>query len=598
MQRVQTVYKNFRNPLLVLIGIILYGLFLLSHLPFLATIAIFLAILIGSYTLFFEAGRELLKKHFALDYIAILAVVVSVITGEYLVAAIIALMISSGDTLEEYGAKQAKRSLTKLVDRIPQDVILWQDNNPGETIKIGSVEVGQQILIRKGEVIPLDGQLVSEYGLTDESSLTGEPYIIDKVKGDIIRSGTVNTGEPIVIKVTRAEADSTYRKIIQMVQSAQEEKAPLVRLADKYSTFFTLITLAIATFAFFHLGGLSGALAVLVIATPCPLIIATPIALLGGVNAGAKKRIIIKKLASLEVLQRVNTIVFDKTGTITLGQPQLTDITVLNKNYTRESILAIASAIERNSLHPLAKAVISKAKDEKINPVEVSNVEEELGQGISGVVNNKRFSIKRVEQNLQAGIMVEVKQDNQDIATLAFADVPKADSRPTINKLKKLGYELMIFTGDRQSAADKIVEQLGTSVTVKAEMKPEDKQQGIAELKKQHRIIAMIGDGINDAPALALADVGLVFSNQEQTAASEAADIVILGGDFELAALSLTIAKRTIAIAVQSILWGIGLSIAGMILASFGLIPPLLGAGLQEAIDVAVILNALRASRV
>lgn len=593
----KTISTNFLIPLLVLLGIIMYGALSLLHLQLLAMVIILTAIGIGSYSLFLETISSLSKKQFALDYIAILAVVVSVITGEYLVASIIALMISSGVTLEAYGARQAKKSLTNLIDRIPQDVILWGGNAPGEKVKLSKVAVGQEIFIRKGEVIPLDGELVSSRGNTDESSLTGEPYFIEKVKGDLIRSGTINIGEPIVITVTKSEADSTYRKIIKMVQDAQVEKAPLVRLADRYSTFFTIITTIIATFAYFHLGGLDGALAVLVIATPCPLIIATPIALLGGVNAAAKKRIIIKKLSVLESLQRVNTIVFDKTGTITLGQPQLTTIAIKDKRYTHQQILGIALAIERNSLHPLAKAIMQKANEQKVPLLHVHDVKEELGKGIRGKIEGVTYHIQKLRESEAQGMQVELTTGNKQVAVFTFTDVLKSDSKPIIARLKKLGYQLYIFTGDKKAAAVAITEQLGTSVHVQAEMKPEDKQQGILDLKKEKRVIAMIGDGINDAPALALADVGMVFSDEEQTAASEAADIVLLGGNFALASETFTIAKRTIRIALQSILWGIGVSIVGMILAAFGLIPPLLGAGLQEAIDVAVILNALRTSR-
>lgn len=598
MQRLQSFFTNFLNPTLVFLGILLYGVFTLLHFPLLALIAIFGAIILGSYSLVLKTFSELMKKHFALDYIALLAIVVSVLSGEYLVAAIIALMISSGATLEEYGAKQARKSLTSLIDRIPSDVIVWQKNTPRKTIPLSQVSVGQHIFIRKGEVIPLDGTLLSEHALTDESSLTGEPYLMEKEKGDIMRSGTINIGSPIVIEVTKEEKDSTYRKIITMVQQAQTEKAPLIRLADRYSTFFTIITAIIATFAYFNLGGLHGALAVLVIATPCPLIIATPIALLGGVNAAAKKRIIIKKLAVLETLQRVDTIVFDKTGTLTFGQPQLVSITPVATKLTNRDLLAIASALERNSLHPLAKAIVQAAKDNHAPHLSASNISEEIGKGISGTIDKHHYVLRKVATPSTSGMQIELVKDTKQIAIFSFADILKTDTKPILERLKKLGYRLLIFTGDKKSSAEHIGSQLGTAVEVHAEMKPEDKQQGVINLKKQHHTIAMIGDGINDAPALATSDVGMVFSSEEQTAASEAADVVLLGGDFALAAEAISIAKRTISIALQSILAGIGISILGMILASFGLIPPLLGAGLQEAIDVAVIINALRASRV
>lgn len=596
MKKLSSLRHNFLNPTLIFLGIILYGILSYFEYTTVAQTIILIAIGLGSYSLVLETFSELFKKHFALDYIALVAVIVSVITGEYLVGAIIALMISTGVTLEAYGARQAKKSLTILIDRIPQEVLLWEKDKETVKTKISKVKVGQSIFIRKGEVIPLDGTLESLKGLTDESSLTGEPYYIDKFQGDLLRSGTVNSGDAIIVKVTKEEADSTYRKIIEMVQSAQIEKAPLIRLADKYSTFFTLVTFFISLFAYFNLGGLDGVLAVLVVATPCPLIIATPIALLGGVNAAAKQRIIIKKLAVLETLSRVDTMVFDKTGTLTLGRPKLTTISIIQTKYSYDEILSFAAAIERNSLHPLAKTIVEAAKEKKVKHVIAHNTQEIVGKGISGIINNTEYVLRKLPEENSEGMQIEMLEDKKQIAIFSFADVLKKDSKPIISRLKQAGYELFIFTGDKKKTADKIALELGEGITVRAEMKPEDKQKGIEELKKQKKIIAMIGDGINDAPALALADVGMVFSNEEQTASSEAADIVLLGGDFQQATQTLSISKRSVNIAMQSIIFGIGASIICMILASFGLIPPLLGAGIQEVIDVAVILNALRAA--
>ena len=326
MKQKVSLLNTFRVPAIVIVAIILYLLLLLLKMPLLAaTVAIF-ATLIGSYRLFYETVTSLLKKSFALDYIAILAIVVALATQEYLVAAILALMIVSGRTLEDYGVSQAKKSLTKLAERIPNEVFLAKSGKIGEKIKIEKVKKGQEIFIRKGEVIGLDGVLVLMMGLTDESSLTGEPYTIEKIQGDPIRSGTINIGQPIVVKVTKESGDSTYNKIVAMVKSAQEEKSPFVRLADSYSGVFTVVTLLITGFAYVYSGfDLIRALAVLAIATPCPLIIATPIALLGGVNASSKKHIIVKKLAALEVLARAQAIIFDKTGTITLGKPKVSE---------------------------------------------------------------------------------------------------------------------------------------------------------------------------------------------------------------------------------------------------------------------------------
>ncbi len=596
LRRYVQLAKEFKNPLGILAGTIAYLLLSLFHFKAVALVVVIAAIGLGSYTLFRDIFVSVLKRQFALDYIAILAIVTALITKEYFVAAVLALMISSGKTLDEYGVSQAKKSLTKLVERIPDSVILWKKGRSGRKEKIKNVRVGQEILVRKGEVIALDGMLVSESGQTDESSLTGEPYLIDKLKGDQIRSGTINIGEPIVIRVTKAEKDSTYKKIVAMVKEAQEEKSPLVRLADKYSIAFTIITLAIAAFAFFHSGqNLNHVLAVLAIATPCPLLIATPIALLGGVNASAKRRIIVKKLSSLEALSRISTIIFDKTGTITLGKPQLTGLKIAAKRYKAKDVLAIAEAIERNSLHPLAKAIVAYARERNVPVLHAVDIKEKIGSGISGVVRGKRYSLSKIPETSR--MTIGLMEGKRAIAMFIFEDQIKEESKEIITHLEKLGLELFIFTGDRREVAEEVAMQLGGNVVVKAECTPEDKKKGIEELRKQGKVVAMVGDGINDAPALAFADVGLVFSNEEQTAASEAADIVFLGGDFSLVMESFNIAKRTIGIAKQSIIGGIGLSIIGMLLASVGIIPPIVGAGIQEAIDVVVIINALRASR-
>lgn len=595
MKRAQSIINSFQIPLLILLGIILYLTLGTLKLPTAALVIVLGTIILGSYRLVLDTIASLLKRQFALDYIAILAVAVSLVTREFLVGAVIALMLSSGETLEDFGAARARQSLTKLVDRIPRDVWLWKKNRAEKKVKLEKVTVGQEILIRKGEVIPLDGILLSEKGTTDESSLTGEPYPVEKISGDAIRSGTINVGDAVVVKVTKASKDSTYRKIISLVEQAQEEKAPLVRLADKYSTVFTLITALIAAFAYYLHPGLESILAVLVVATPCPLIIATPIALLGGVNAAAKRRIIIKKLASLESLSRVNAIILDKTGTITLGKPRVTKMDV-EKNKDKKVLLSAAEAIERSSLHPLAKAIVNYASSQKAPIIHAEKIQEKVGVGISGTVSGKTYTLARLPHT-SAVMAIEMLEGKKRVAIFSFEDEIKQDSKTILEKLKTLGMTLSLFTGDKKAVAQKVAAQLGGHMDVHAEATPEEKQAGITALKKQKKITAMVGDGINDAPALAQADVGMVFSSEEQTAATDAADVVFLGGDFALILDAMSIAKKTIRIAMQSILVGIGLSIGAMVLASFGLIPPLLGAGIQEAIDVAVIINALRASR-
>lgn len=591
--RILYYIRSFITPVVVLFGLFLYLLLTFFNVPLLTVLIALVTIIIGSYKLLIETYEDLKSGKFGLDYIAILAVIVSVATGEYVVGIILALMIASGRNLEEYGAKMAKRSLTELSERIPHDVMV-ENGSITEKKAVKTVHIGEVIVIRKGEVVPLDGEIISEESLFDEQSLTGEAFPVEKLHGDYVRSGVINVGTIARIKVLKEERDSSYSKIIEIVERAQSAKAPLVRLADKYSVYFTLVTLIIASVSFALHGTLESILAVLVVATPCPLILATPIALLGGMNAQARKRIIIKHLSSLEALARVDTVVFDKTGTITLGKPKVIDFILHDKALERENALAIAVAIERNSLHPLASAVVEYGKH--IKRLSVSEVQETVGKGIEGEVEGRTYVLKKTEKN--SGTMeIGLYGDDTLLASFVFEDEVKSESKNIIEKLKNMNMNLLIFTGDKLETTQKLVRNMEIDMKVRAELKPEDKQSGIEELKKNGAVVAMVGDGINDAPALALSDVGMVFANEEKTAASEASDIVLLGGNFSSVLYSLLSARRTIAIAKQSIMAGIGMSIICMLLASLGLIPPIMGAIIQEGIDVAVILNALRASQ-
>ena len=558
-----------------------------------ANILFIISIIPGGVQLLAESISSLVHKSFALDYIAILAIIVAVASGQFLVGGVIALMISSGNGLETYAQKRAKSSLTALTNRIPDEVMVWKSDSESKKEKIESVKIGEKIFVRKGEVIPLDGNLVSEYAQVDESSLTGEPYFVNKMKGDKLRSGTVNMGGAIIIRVSKEDKDSTYRQIINMVRRAQNEKSPMIRTAHKYNAGFTILALLIAAGAYFYWHNFEYVLAVLVIATPCPLLIAAPVALIGGMSASARKKIIVKNLSSLEAVSRADTLVFDKTGTITLGRPVIKKIEIKNKNYTKSQVLSIAEAIERNSLHPMAHALVSEARKEKVPSLSAKSVEENLGSHISGIVKGKKFTIRSGGEKERNDI--HLFEGKKLVAEFVFEDVLKSDARPIIKKLGYGGIGMHVFTGDTKEAAEKFEKEIDNDIDVRAEMSPEDKQKGIRSLKKEGRIIAMVGDGINDAPALALADVGMVFSHEEHTASSEAADIVFLGGGFSEVYDSIRISKRTMRIAKQSMITGISLSIIGMLFASAGFIVPIAGAILQEMIDVSVIINSLRA---
>jgi heavy metal translocating P-type ATPase len=594
--RLISLLKIFRLPIFVVICI---AVSLVCNTMFnqqiISNTILLLAIGIGSFNLIKDTIQAILKRDLALDYIALLAITIAVVTQQYIVAAIIVLMLTGGQTLEEYGMAKAKYSLTSLSQRLPNHVYLWENNDIGTKTTIDTVTIGQAIVIRRGEVIPLDGTLLSEQGIVDESSLTGEAIPVEKSIGDIIRSGTVNSGDRIVLSVTTLDKDSSYRKIVRLVEEAQSQKAPLIRLANKYSGIFTIITLILSGAAYIISGDIHRVLAVLVIATPCPLILATPIALMGGMSSAAKQRIIIKRLSALEVLSKIQAIVFDKTGTITFGKPKVTSVDIIDREYSHEKICSIVEAIERNSLHPLAKAIVEEARTHKHTPVSASDIHEKIGEGISGIVHGKTYVLSKVPNTDR--ISIQLCHNHKQIAVITLEDILKTSSKNILQTLKTLGLTLYLFTGDKLSVAQQLVQTLGEHIKIEADLSPKQKRDGILKIKKSGSITAMVGDGINDAPALAAADVGMVFSNHEHTAATEAADVVFLNGNFESVLDAIHIGKYTIHIAMQSILFGIGLSVFGMLLAVFGLIPPIIGAFIQEIIDVAVIVNALRASR-
>ena len=556
-----------------------------------------LAIVVGGWPLFRGFVADLRRGKYALDYIAVLAIATSVATAHELVGAVIALMYLGGRTLEDYGVSRARRTLSLLADRIPNQALLRADDGATLVVSIDAVAIGQVVLVRHGEVVPLDGELLDAQATLDESSLTGEPFLLDKVQGDELRSGTVNVGRPLALRVLRTANDSTYHRILTMVAEAQASSAPLVRLAERYSVGFTAITLVLAAAGWYLSGDPVRALAVLVVATPCPLILATPIALMGGVNRAARERIIVKQLASLEVLTRVRSLIFDKTGTITVGRPALVEVRVSSSgSLGADEALSIASAVERQSLHPIAKALVDAARDRQLPSLPAVEVRETIGVGIEAVVGGRAVRVRKSVSERQE-MLVELELDGVPVATFVLEDRVKPRSRQVLEALIGMGIEVAIATGDRRAAAERAVQALGLPLTVEAECTPIAKRAAIGTRQRAGLVVGMVGDGINDAPALAQADVGLVFAHEEQTAASEAGGIILLGGDVESVWRALVIARDTVRVATQGILLGIGLSVIAMLFAAAGYIPPLLGAVLQEAIDVAVIVNALRATQ-
>jgi heavy metal translocating P-type ATPase len=562
--------------------------------PSIAQIILLLVVAIGSFDLVKQTWQSLRAGRFALDYIALTAIVTGVIAGELFVSAVICLMLAGGNELENYAKNKAAHSLKALINRIPTTVRLWVNNAVGPETQVKTLIIDQTILIRRGEVLPVDGVLVSEHATLDEASITGEAHPIEKVKNDPLTSGTVNTGDELVMRVTKTGNESTYHKIIALVTEAQSHKSPLIRLADRYSGFFTLITLALAGGAWLFTGSIDRALAVLVMATPCPLILAAPIALLGGMNALAKRGSIVKNLGSLEQLARATDIVFDKTGTLTEGELQVNSVKSLKAEFTESEILSMAAAIEQSSLHPIAKAIVAAAQAKNLTLPETSNTVEKVGSGIEAQIKDVTYSLSGTSHQHDS---ITLSADSVAIGEIELSDHPKAGSAKALKGLLDNGLKLHLLSGDNQTRVDELMHTLGVSFTAKASMSPAQKNEYITSLQKQHALVAMIGDGINDAPAVAQADVGIVFSHDEESASSNAADVVLINNNFSAVTDLMRLSKTTFGIALQSIWIGMGLSLIGMGFASVGLIPPLMGALAQEAIDVLVILNALRTSR-
>lgn len=584
----QIFRPEFRFPLGVL------ALVVAGSIPGVSLWAWGAAIVAGIVRIGIDSWGKIKIRHLSLDYIALLAMVVSLFAGQYLAGAIVALMIAGGEALELYASRRAESALRALVDRIPKHCVVQEKDGTTREKSIRSVQSGEHILVKPNELIPLDGTLVSPNAVLNEANLTGEALPVTIPGGTYVRSGSVNVGETLEIIVSGTFETSTYMRIVHLVEDAQREQAPMVRLAERVNFPFTLITLLLASGAYLFTHDLVRALAVLVIATPCPLLIAAPVAFIGGLSRAARRNIVVKRPAALEVLSRTDVIFFDKTGTLTLGEPALTHVDGL-VGVSEADALSIAAALEFHSIHPLAAAVRTTARERSTPSLTASDVHEEIGKGISGMVNGSYYAIEQAPHTDQPGIALAVKKDAQTIAVLHFEDRVKNNVKELMNWLTAQHIRVEILTGDREENAQHLFGHL--NVPIRAQCTPEMKFAAIDEARAQGHTVAMVGDGLNDAPALARADVGIVFSGTENSAAIEAAGVAILARNIMLVQKLIENARRSTRIAKQSIFAGVGLSTAGMIIAALGYIPPISGALIQEAIDVTVILNSLRAAR-
>ena len=546
----------------------------------------------------------------SVDVIALLALAGAIAVDELLAAAVISVMLTSGRTLEAWAAYRARHDLSALLARAPRTGRRYRDGSL-ETVPLDQIRAGDLLLVPAGDVVPVDGTLAAGVAVLDESALTGEALPVQHVQGDTLRSGTLNAAGPFDLRASASAADSTYAAVVRLVSEAESEQAPFVRLADRYAMWFLPVSLAVAGAAW-ALGGAARAVAVLVVATPCPLILAAPVALVSGLSAAARRGIVVKNGGVLERLARCTTVLIDKTGTLTTGQPAVTAI-VPAGTLPPDEILAIAASLDQTSSHVLATAVVRAAAERGCPLDQPTGVTEQPGQGIEGTVAGRQVRLGRAEWTavtgtppwvravrrrawLDGALTVFVAVNGEPAGALLLEDRIRPDARQTIRALRRGGItRIVLATGDRAEAADAVGALTGVD-EVLAELTPAGKLDAVRREQRRAAVI-MTGDGINDAPALALADVGVAMGARGATASSEAADAVLTVDHLGRLGEAATLARRSRRIALQSVLAGMGMSVAAMGLAAAGLLPAVWGALLQEAIDVAVILNALRALR-
>ncbi len=551
------------------------------------------AIALGLLKLLIESIEKVREGRWSLDYIAMLAMATALLSSEYYLAgAIVALMITLSGALEEFGSDRAEASLRALLDRLPKNVLVKHAGGFKE-MPIQDVTEGSIIFVKTNELIPLDGFLRSQHATINEANLTGESLPVELKISDFIKSGSVNTGGSFELETSGTFETSSYQKIIKLVEETKKHPARIVRLAQKFNWPFTVIALVTAGATYLITRDLARTLAVLAIATPCPLLIAAPIAFLGGMSKAAKKTIIIKKPSVLEVLSRATTLFFDKTGTLTLGTPTLTEIKLYNKNIDEAHVLVIAAAIELHSLHPLARAITAERSRRSLPELVAKQVTEKIGEGITGSVDGVQYQLLKSVETTEGGIALDMMKGGTRLARFLFSDELKQNAAQFLATITKK-YKVAIITGDSEENAMRLFGNSGAKIYARAT--PERKFEIVKAARAAGEVVVMVGDGLNDAPALALADAGIVFSGTENSASIEAASTAILSHDVLLVGETLALSHRATQIALQSIVIGIGLSVIGMALASLGLITPVAAATIQEIIDVGVTLNALRAA--
>lgn len=597
-------YKQFTFAILAaLTGLGLY----FSDQPTAAQILLSGVSLIAVLPLLKDMWEHLRSGGYGIDILAVTAIVTAVILGEYWAAIVVVIMLTGGEALEDFAEHRAKSELDSLLSKAPQQAVVLRGRKT-VTVPVSQVAVGDKIILKPGQVAPVDALILEGGGSFDESSLTGESLPISKQVGQEIASGSINLDGAVTARCVRQAKDSHYEQIIKLVRTASQSQAPFVRLADRYAVPFTIFAYLIAGSVWFISGDAVRFLEVIIVATPCPLLLAAPIAIISGMSRATKHGIIIRNGGALERLAEAKTIAFDKTGTLTHGQLTVKSVKAF-KPFDSDAVLLAAASLEQHSNHVLAQAVIGEAQQRSLKPAKVKQLQETAGQGLAGSFNGKQVYVGRLSylRDQQVAIPAKLATVNQTTTYIAiggnlagyitFSDSVRAESKSTIQRLRELRFSrILMVTGDNKANANAVAKQVGIAAAdVTAEALPADKLRVVEGVKE--RPVVFVGDGVNDAPVLTASDVGIAISDRAHgsTVASESADVVIMVNDISRVATASAIADRTFRIARQSILVGIAISLALMLAFATGHFTALTGALLQEVVDVIVILNALRA---
>lgn len=592
---------NFKKFVLTLsIGFIALMSEFVFHQPRLSFLVVALAGGVVTFSMLLGMIETIKEGKYGVDILAVTAIVATLAVGDYWASLMILIMLTGGDSLEDFASRQASKELRSLLDNSPQ--IAHRITEAGmEDIKVDQAEIGDLILVKPGETVPVDGDIVKGISSFDESSLTGESVPVEKTVGDEVLSGSVNGDQSIQFKVSKLAKDSQYQLLVKLVKQSEEEPAQFVRMADRYAVPFTIAAYVIGGLAWFFTKDPVRFAQVLVVASPCPLILAAPVALVAGMSRSSKNGIVVKTGTTFEKLEKAKSIAFDKTGTITQGKLHV-DQVVPYGDISREEFLALAASLEQESSHILARSLVAYAKEEQISLREVDQAKEITAQGIEGLVGGRHIYAGKAREDLHLPegyvsqqTSVYVSADGDFIGYISFKDTVRDEAPATVAELRKLGLEhIVMLTGDKASIAEEVAAEVGIKEVV-ADCLPQDKINRLKETASQERPIIMVGDGVNDAPALVTADVGIAMGAHGSTTASESADAVILKDDLSKVAMAVKISKDTMTVARQSVLIGLFICLFLMLVASTGIIPTLIGAMLQEVVDTVSILSALRA---